>query len=464
MQRAIDRAGDGDRAGKRARVGLRAAAAAAAVVLSGCGFGPVYPPRPPSSAGDAIADPSPSRVVVHATVSSRAIARALDEALPKGGQGTFPLLGSDRGFTWQRGTPTVRVGQGRVAVDFHVDARADLPLSHVDLPIEVRVLAEPVVTSDYVARLQSTEVTVTTSDRLVKAADSIGGVLEKVKKEIEGRVAAFSYDLRPMVAEAHERIARPLDLPLGDAHGCAKLDVLGIEAGPTVLADGIEKDLALVVSPSVTLPCGSIGPAAPPPPLANVSTITPGPFVVTLAIAARYEELTRAMGLAFTDGKLFFSKEFPGLYLDKPEVYPSGELLVVKLHVGGPVKKLGIETTLDGDLFLAGHPKIVDNELTVPDLEPTIDTSNLLLKLKATLDGQTLRDQARAALRLDLAERLGAVTSKLSTELGFGDGQGCLRASVDKVEVTGLHAHAAYLRLQVAVTGRAAAYLPCPSP
>ena len=432
--------------------------------VAGCGFGPVYPPRPPTNAGDAIADPSPSRVVVHATVSSKAIARALDEALPKNGQGTFPLLGSERGFTWRRGTPTVKVGQGRVSVDLHVDAKADLPLSSVDLPLEVRVLAEPIVTSDYVARLQSTEVTVTSSDRLVKVADSLGGVLEKVKKEIEGRVAAFSYELKPMVAEAHERIARPLDLPLGDAHGCAKLDVLGIEAGPTVLADGIEKDLALVVSPSVTLPCGATGPAAPPPPLANVSTLTPGPFVVNLAIAARYEELTKAMGLAFTDGKLFFSQEFPGLYLDQPEVYPSGELLVVKLHVGGPVKKMGIETTLDGDLFLAGHPKIVDNELTVPDLEPTIDTSSLLLRLKATLDGKSLRDQARQALRLDLAERLGKVKEKLSSELGFGDGQGCLRASVDKIEVTGLHAHAAYLRLNVAVTGRASAYLPCPAP
>ena len=46
-----------------------------------------------------------------------------------------------------------------------------------------------------------------------------------------------------MIAAAHERVARPIDLPLGDAHGCAMLKVLGVEAGPTVLADGFEKDL-----------------------------------------------------------------------------------------------------------------------------------------------------------------------------------------------------------------------------
>lgn len=448
----------------RSRRVPRLAVVAATLWATGCGFGPVYPPRPPANGGDAIADPSPSRVVIHATVSSKALAHALDEAIPKTGQGTFALLGSSRGFTWRRGPVAVRFTQGRIGLDLHVDARADLPVSYLDVPLEVRVLAEPVVTSEYVAKLQSTEVVVTTDDRLTKAADALGGVLDKVKKELEGRLSAFSFDLKPMVAEAHERLARPLDLSLGDAHGCAELKVLAIEAGPTVLADGLEKDLALVVAPSITLPCGVYGPAAPPPPLANVSALPPGPFVVGLAIAARYEELAKAMGLAFTDGKLYFSAAFPGLYLDKPEVYPSGDLLVLKLHVGGPVKKLGITTTLDGDLFLAGHPRIEDNELRVPDLEPTIDTSNLLLKLEAVLDGRALRDQARAALRLDLASRLGAVREKLSSKLGFGDGEGCLRASVDKVEVTGLHAHAAYLRVQVAVTGRASAYVPCPSP
>jgi hypothetical protein len=435
-----------------------------AVATAGCGFAPVYPPRPPTSGGDPIADPSPSRVVVHTSVSSKAIGRALDDAIPKDGQGTFPLLGSERTYTWRRGAPSVKVGQGRVTIDLHVDAKADLPLSSVDLPLEVRVLAEPVVTPEYVARLQSAEVTVTSSDRLVKVADSVAGVLEKVKKELESRVTGFAYDLKPTVAEAHERVARPMDLPLGDAHGCAKLDVLGIEAGPTVLADGIEKDLAFVVAPSVTLPCAATGPAAPPPPLANVATITPGPFVVSLPIAARYEELTKSMGLAFTDGKLFVSDELPGVYLDRPEVYPSGELLVVKLHVGGPVTKMGVSTTLDGDLFLAGHPKIVDNELTVPDLEPTVETSSLLMRLGVALGESTLRAKARQALRLDLAERLGKVREKLSSELGFGDGQGCLRANVDKIEVTGLHAHAAYLRVGVSVTGRASAYMPCPKP
>jgi hypothetical protein len=179
-------------------------------------------------------------------------------------------------------------------------------------------------------------------------------------------------------------------------------------------------------------------------------------------IAARYEELAKAMSLAFTDGKLYFSKEYPALYMETPEGYAAKDQLVLKLHVAGPVHKFGFDTTIDGDIFFVGHPTVEDNELRVPDLEPTIETKSLLFKLKAALDGDSIRDEARAALRLDLGERLKAVRDKLSTELEVGDGQGCLKADAGKIEVTGVHAHGSYLRLYVAMTGRAAVYMPCP--
>jgi len=275
-------------------------------------------------------------------------------------------------------------------------------------------------------------------------------------------VQDFSYDLVPMIAPAYERVARPIHLPLGDADGCAHLTLVGVEAGPTVLADGIEKDIALVVAPSVTLPCGPDQELAPLPPLANVATLQSGPFTVTVPIAASYDELAKAMALTFTNGKLFFSKDYPDLYMEKPELYAAKDQLVLKLHIAGPIHKAGIDTTLDGDLYMIGHPTVIDNELRVPDLEPTIETSSFLLSLKALFDGSTIRDQARAALRLDIGERLRSAKDKLSTDLSFGDGRGCLRAQSHKIEVTGVHVHAAYLRVHVAATGSAAVYMPCP--
>ena len=53
--------------------------------------------------------------------------------------------------------------------------------------------------------------------------------------------------------------------------------------------------------------------------------------------------------------------------------------------------------------------------------------------------------------------------NKLSSDLTFGDNQGCLRAAVSKIEITGVHTHQGYLRVYVALTGQASVYLPCPS-
>ena len=62
---------------------------------------------------------------------------------------------------------------------------------------------------------------------------------------------------------------------------------------------------------------------------------------VTVPVAATYQELQKAMTQAFTGGKLYFSKEHPNLYLEKPEVYASGGQLVIKVHLDGFVKKGG---------------------------------------------------------------------------------------------------------------------------
>src|SRR5262249_15628001 len=161
-------------------------------------------------------------------------------------------------------------------------------------------------------------------------------------------------------------------------------------------------------------------------------------------VVAAYGELTRSLAGTFTDGKLFFSAEHPKLYLEKPELYESSGALVLKLHIAGPVHELGIDTDINGDLYLVGHPSLVDNEISLPDLEPTIETSNFLLSLKAMADGDRIKNDARKALRLDLTARLKPVREKLSSELTFGDDKQCLVGNLDKLELTELHTHQAY--------------------
>ncbi len=431
---------------------------------SGCGtrFGAVYPPRPPESAGAPLADPAPTRLVAHVSVTGPALRASLDEAVPRTGDGSFRLLASDRKYRWERDALQLSFAQGRLVLDTHVVAHVELPLTTADVPMDLRVFAEPVVSGEYAVRIQSTEIKVTSSDRRLKLADSVAGVLDIIAKELDKKVKEFRYDLRPLVAQAYDRVRAPFEFPLGEAKGCATLRVLGVEAGPTILADGLEKDLAIIVAPEVTLPCTAKNEPASLPPLANVATLVPGPFTITVPIAARYDELSKAMGMLFTDGKYFFSKEYPGLYLTEPELYASDDKLVLKVRIRGPVKKLGIEEDLDGELFLSGHPSLADNELTLPDLEPTIETKSFFLKLKAMTDGDRMRDDARHALRMNLAERFTAVKEQMASSLSFGDPKACFRGAVDKLEVTGIHPHGGYLRVTVAVTGRARLAMPCP--
>lgn len=434
-----------------------------ALLLAACTrFGAVYPPRPSASPSAPVADPAPARVVAHVSVSSDALRVALDDAIPKSAEGDFALLGGQRHYTWQRTSLDVSFLQGRLVVDAHIDARVDASLIHAQFPIDLRISAEPVVNTQYAVRLQSTDVKVASTDRRLHVAESLGGVYEAIGDQVNARLKDFTYDLRPMLQEAYARIATPIELPVGDAKGCVNLRVLGIEAGPTVIADGIEKDLALIVAPEVTLPCAEGLGLGALPPLANVASVPSGPFTVTIPIAARYDELTRAMSAAFTDGKLFFSEDYPKLYLESPELYEAEGLLVLKLHLHGPVHKMGIDADLDGDVFLSGHLRVVDNELAIPDLEPTIETKNFLLSLKAMTGSDKIRDQARAALRLDIGERLRDVKSKLSSDLTFGGKGACFKGNVDKIEVTGAYPHGAYLRVYVAVTARASVTMPCP--
>ncbi len=445
---------------------LSASLALAAALASGTScsrFGPVYPSRPAPSEGMPAADPQPARVVAHLAVSSAALRAALDDAAPRTGDGTVRFLGGDRTYTWERGPLDVSFSQGRVILKTQVNAKLMVPFKTFEIPLDLRVEAEPIISADYTVKLQGVDVQVKSADTGVGVADRVAGIYDRIGDPIAGKLKDFGYDLRPLLGEAYARVAKPIDLPLGEARGCARLKVLEIEAGPSVLADGIEKDIALVVAPSVTLPCADDegGIAAALPPMSNVATIVPGPFTVTIPIAARYDELTRAMSMAFTNGKLFFSSEYPELYLEKPEVYESSGQLVLKLHIKGPVHALGIDADLDGDLYLVGKPQVVDNELSVPDLEPTIETRSFLLSLKALTGADRIRDQARQALRLDIGERLRDVRQKLGGDLTFQRDNGCFQGDVDAIEVTGVHPHASYLRVYVAVTARARLSMPC---
>ncbi len=431
----------------------------------------LYPPRPPQTPGPALAEPPPSRITMHISLTATGLSRLFEASVPQTGEVPFTLLGQ-RKLIWRRSPIELAFdgALGKIIVRATINGEAALPATSKSFSLNFTAEAQPVLSSDYMAQLQAPSVTVQSDDRFLRAAEWGGGVLSDLKLDLEKRLRELRIDLRPVLADSYRKLAQPFRFAVGNANACVRLGLQSIEAGPTVLAGGIEKDLGVVVAPSVTLPCSSeIGLAAGAevlPPLHNVASIPSGPFAVTVPVAATYEELQKAMKQAFTGGKLFFSKEYPDLYLEKPEIYASGGQVVTKLHLNGFAKK-GFRVHLEGDLYLAGHPQVRDNDLSIPDLEPTVATKNALLKLKTSLDSEDIRRQARDALRLDIGARLQAVRGKVTKDLIVrqkinGGPEACVHADLGRVEVTDVFAHDTYLRMYVKVAASLAAYLPCP--
>ena len=450
----------------------------------------LYPARPEATPSPPIADPPLSRPTMHLTLTREGLQSLLDALVPASDTGSYALLGA-RTWSWQRTPFVLGFDDARKAMIATTDVTATVALPGTSMIVPIRVVADvqPVFTSTHALVLQAVTVKVTSDDRRLKVAEFAAGLLGHVEKTLLDKLKTLRVDLRPAFSSLHTRLGTPLFLPLSPASACFTLDVRAIEAGPSILADGLEREIALTVAPSLTMPCtvrdatgslvvvsqaedGTITPtptSSPLPPLANASGVEGGPFTLTVPVAAGYDELQKAMALAFPDGKLFFSSDQPQLYITDPEVFSAGGDVVVRVRLGGSVTQLGITIDLDGDLYLAGRPAVRDNFLAFPDLKPTIETDSALLKAALAFKEQALIDAVKKALRLDLSARMAAVKQKLvdalTMEVVVVDGVAplCTRLELGRIGIDDVAVHDPYLRATVKATAILQASLPCPA-
>ena len=444
----------------------------------------LYPKGPASSSSPPLADPPLQRPTMHLTLTREGLQSLLDALVPQTDTGNYALLGA-RAWSWTRTPFALAFDDARKSMTATTDVTATVEVPGTALKIAMKVTADvqPVFTSQHKLVLQAVKVSVSSDDRRIKMADYGAGLVTHVEKTLQEKLSTLQVDLAPTFGALNDKLGTPMFLPLGAASACFRLDVRGIEASPSILADGLEKELALTVAPSLTMPCTVPGKDGQPvtvdvttpetrerpalPPLRNSSGIEGGPFTLTVPVAAGYGELQKAMLAAFPDGRLSFSADHPGLYISDPRVSSSAGEVVVAVRIGGFVEK-GLRIDVEGDLFLTGRPVVRDNFLEFPELKPTVETQQALLAVAVALNEVELTNAVRKALRLDLSARLSSVKAKLVDALSMqtvvvdGVAPLCTRAELGRLEVKDIAVHDPYLRATVTTTALLSASLPCP--
>src|SRR6185295_17178975 len=67
--------------------------------LSACSEA-LYPPRPPQMPGPALAEPSPSRMTMHVSLTASGLSKLIEATVPQNGEVPFTLLGQ-RKLVWR---------------------------------------------------------------------------------------------------------------------------------------------------------------------------------------------------------------------------------------------------------------------------------------------------------------------------------------------------------------------------
>ena len=159
----------------------------------------LQPPPPAANGGRPVSDPPPSRIVIHTTIFREALTRKMAESLPRTGEGDAQMFaGQTLHYTWQREPVTLKFDRGRVVVGVNVTGRYTM-LGERELPITITIAAEPVMTADFKALLQSTEVKVV-------ATGPVDGVNRAIEAKLHGLVTKtleeFRYDVRPLLSSS----------------------------------------------------------------------------------------------------------------------------------------------------------------------------------------------------------------------------------------------------------------------
>lgn len=269
-------------------------------------------------------------------------------------------------------------------------------------------------------------------------ADELGRTLPELRASIRD-----SAGLRDQAARLWRRFAEPTALDDG-----AWLAMHPIAAGvtqPTIEGHYLRVGLSLTARPEVVV---GARPETPPLPLPRATEVvgTPGlEMHVPVRIEHRVLEEALADALRLASGGVRYPAT--GRRYIRPThatLYGYGRSVVVRVEFTG---------FADGVLYLSGTPTLdTDSEvLTIPDLDYTVETRSLLMRMASTLRADDVRSDLRERLRIDLRGPLEAMRLRLTNALRRREGPVEVSGAVDTLRILSLRADPEAQRVEATV-------------
>jgi Domain of unknown function (DUF4403) len=124
-------------------------------------------------------------------------------------------------------------------------------------------------------------------------------------------------------------------------------------------------------------------------------------------------------------GKYFPCKEpncdpkFKDLYLENPHIGMLGNLISIKVHIGGTAHLVILNTGVSVDVTLTARPEVQNDTLYFRDVELEQSSQSLLLNLTSALFRNTVRQQIEQHAVISFRSELDAVTKQAKKQFPF---------------------------------------------
>lgn len=271
---------------------------------------------------------------------------------------------------------------------------------------------------------------------------------------VENKIADFARDEINRSAEsAQSSVATAINLPDKARKAWTQLETpmkvaptiwltihpqqIGIQpfvVTPRAITSGLYLQAMPVISDSAVAPAPDDNPLPPP-----AAVPASNSYFISVPVQADYSSLNKQIqdALKLQAGGIRYPPTGNNyLIVTGADVYAYGQkaVLRIELKVHGIFGKSAV-------LYLAGTPAFDTgrNIISFPDLDFTVDSKNILLKIAVWLEQNTLRDDLRSRATYDITHYVNEAKQRMLSELNQDVGPASLQGTVDAVNILGVY-------------------------